>query len=125
MKTEQTIPPKVSRTRVKNHFHEAYSLSGEQVEVMLASSARSLKTFLSALAEITGNERKLAEIARLSHGLKGVLLNMGEQRWADLVRSLERSAAAGESGDYEKIVETIRLGMEELVQENGGDKDPS
>jgi len=123
MKNTQSGPAKVSRNTVKNHFQKAYSLSEEQAEIMLSSSAQSLNSFLSALTQIAGNEEKLAEIARLGHSLKGVLLNMGEERWADLARSLECWAAAGESRDYEKIVAAIRLGMEDVMRGNGGNKD--
>jgi len=115
MKTEQAIPSKVSRVRVRNHFQEAYSLSKDQIDILLKSSARSLETFLSALEDVVGNGGDFPQIARFGHGLKGVLLNMGEDGWADLARKIEDSAAEGQDRDYKKIVATIRLGVEEIL----------
>ncbi len=119
MKTQRTMPSKVSRDRVRSHFQEVYSLSREQVEIMLKSSAQSLTTFLSALEDAVDNGRSLPEIARLGHGLKGVLLNMGEEGWAEVARNLESSAAAGKSMDYGEIVAAIRLGVDAVLEESG------
>jgi len=116
MKKEQAIPSKVSRARVRSHFRDAYSLSGEQIEILLKSSARSLDTFLSALDDVVGNGEDLPQISRFGHGLKGVLLNMGEDGWAELARDIEYSAAEGEKKDYKKIVAAIRLGVEEILE---------
>lgn len=118
MKIQRALPSKVSRNSVKNHFLEAYSLSGDQVEIMLKSSAASLKTFLSALEDAVAAGGSFTEIARLGHGLKGVLLNMGEEEWAEQARYLERSAAEGKTVDYATMVTAIRQGVEEILIES-------
>ena len=51
------------------------------------------------------------QLGNIGHSLKGLLLNMGEQQWAEVARDLEISAKTGEERDYSAFVTILNKGM--------------
>lgn len=114
-KQEKQLPPPIEIARLKEHFKKMYNLNEVQIGMMLVSSAQSLRTTLEGIEEYLQVEPNLAEIAKLSHSLKGLLLNMGEEEWADIARSLELSAAADRDEDYSGLLEQLKWGAKEML----------
>ncbi len=112
---ENTTPARVSTDVLRKHFAASYNLKEEQIDLMLASSAKSLNKSLTALYEALDKRANLEELAKLGHNIKGVLLNMGEAEWAAIARKIEVSAAAGRSIDYRSMVEQIHQGVEDVL----------
>lgn len=118
MKSEETMfPSKVSEERLRNHFKTVYRLDDNQVDMMVKSSANSLSNSLTALYEVLDGETELQHISKLGHSIKGLLLNMGEQEWAEIARKLEVSASSGADIDYRSMVDCIQKGVEDLLQQ--------
>jgi len=109
------VPPKVTVNNLRNHFKTVYRLADDQIDIMLESSAKSLNTSLSALYDAIGEGASLEEVSRLGHSIKGLLLNMGEQGWAELARELELSASGGADVDYKGLIDGIHKGVEDIL----------
>jgi HPt (histidine-containing phosphotransfer) domain-containing protein len=109
-------PSPVEPSNLREHFTTTYRLNSDQVEVMLKSSALSLATTLAKLQKAIDENHGYGEISRLSHSLKGVLLNMGELEWAELARRIEKAAGAEEQEKYRDIVCGIRSGVENFLE---------
>jgi HPt (histidine-containing phosphotransfer) domain-containing protein len=108
-------PSPIEPSNLRVHFATIYRLDAHQVEVMLESSAKSLKTTLAELQKAIDDNHESREISRLAHSLKGVLLNMGELEWADLARRIEKSTGAEGRENYQDIVCGIRSGAEKFL----------
>lgn len=107
----------VTVERLRRHFSQTYKLNEDQVEFMVKSSAQSLRTvFESAQQILAGDDSQQAALAKMAHSLKGLLLNMGEQGWADIARAVEFAAKAGESRDYSAPLEEIRTATLAIVE---------
>lgn len=116
MKTDEgATPPKIRTEKLREHFSTTYRLKDDQIDMMLASTSKSLNASLRALYEALDEGGNLNEVSRLGHSVKGLLLNMGEPQWAEFARELENSAAKGESRDYRKLVECIHRGVEKIL----------
>ena len=106
---------KVSAEVLREHFRSNYNLVGEQIELMLTSSAQSLKKSLTGLYAALEQEDNFEELEKLGHSIKGVLLNMGEQEWAEEARKIELSAAAGKKVDYLGMIKNIHRGVKDVL----------
>jgi HPt (histidine-containing phosphotransfer) domain-containing protein len=109
-------PLPVEPSNLREHFSTIYRLDASQVETMLKSSALSLAKTLANLQKAIDDDHGYGEISRLSHSLKGVLLNMGELEWAELARRIEKAAGAEEQENYQDIVCGIRNGVEKFLE---------
>jgi len=108
---EQPTPPPLNLENLRNHFRNIYKLKDEQVEFMIKSASLSLQTALTSAEQALASENLGAELALVSHSLKGLFLNLGEREWAALARAMEMAAKNGEVYDYAAVVEKIRLGV--------------
>ena len=112
---KDNLPAPIRIDNLRSHFHHAYGLSEEQVEVMVNRSAQSLAATLGQLNNTLAEDDNLPELTRLAHNLKGVLLNLGESEWAEFARRLEKSAAKGGVENHREIVANIRWGAEMVL----------
>lgn len=108
-------PQAVHREKLREHFRKTYKLTEDQVDILLESTAKSMSSTLNALYVAVGGDSRLEEVSRLGHSMKGLLLNMGEQQWAETARELEKAAARGEKRDYGKMVRDIHQGVEDIL----------
>ncbi len=108
-------PANIHREWVRKHFLTTYGLSEDQTDALLESTAESMNATLGSLYAALEKDSSLEEISRLGHSMKGLLLNMGEQQWAEIARELERAAARAEKRDYEKMVRIIHRGVEDIL----------
>jgi len=81
---------------------------------VIASSSRSLLSAIKSFDEVDEDENIYEKIKAISHGMKGVLLNMGQHEWADFAREIEKAANAGESRDYKEMVRQLRKGVQDI-----------
>lgn len=107
---------------LKNYFKSAYMLSDAQIDCMVESSAESLQSTLALLHRATERRYNFNEICVQSHRLKGVLLNMGENDWAEVARQMEKSASKKEHRKYFSIVERLHLAMVDILAFGHGDE---
>jgi hypothetical protein len=101
---------------LRNHFKTTYKLNEEQIDLMVVSSARSLKTAFSAAEEILDSEDVCEKMIAVAHSLKGLLLNMGQMEWAGFAQEIEGAAKATENRDYHEMIRILRAGMEPISQ---------
>jgi hypothetical protein len=109
--TSKPVPPPVSIAVLRNHFKVTYNLGEEQVELMIQSSRKSMEKILSDAEMALQTEDPRAQLGNIGHSLKGLLLNMGEQQWAEVARDLELSARTGEVRDYTAFIALFSTGM--------------
>jgi len=109
------IPAAVSLSTLCNHFKETYGLSPAQVEVMVESSSRSLMQAFSQATAAMNTADPRQELAVVFHGLKGLLLNMGESDWAAYARETEQRLKKGEPCDYTRVLEELQDGMSAIL----------
>ncbi len=112
---DKHLPPKVRSDILRNHFRSIYKLADDQIDIMLASSAKSLTSSFSAIYEALDENQGLDKVYRLAHSIKGVLLNMGETQWAELAREIELAASDSEERDYRSMVKKIQCGVEDIL----------
>lgn len=122
MTCPDSLPLPVNVESLKNHFKSAYMLTDAQIDLMVESSAESLKSTLLLLRKATENNNNFNDISVQSHRLKGVLLNMGENDWAEIVRQMEKSASRKEHKKYSSIVESLHIGMADILSFGQGDE---
>jgi hypothetical protein len=112
----QPAPPPVTVVKLRQHFRDKYLLTDPQVELMVESSSKSLEQSFGNLAEaISSDDLTVDRLKAVYHGLKGVLLNMGEPEWAAYTREIEQKVLAGETLDHSLIVKVLRDGMVEVL----------
>lgn len=112
---EGSALPPVSAENLRQHFKKTYKLHDEQVDLMLESSARSLRNTFTAADTTLLTSKRYEEVARHAHSMKGLLLNMGEKEWAERARKIEIAALAEEDVDYVTMVNEIRRGVGEIL----------
>lgn len=113
---DDSVPDPISVARMKKHFREIYQLSESQVETMIMSSSKSIQLCLSDLVGAAqAAESKNERLKAVFHGLKGLLLNMGEQGWALYVSQLEQKLLTGEQIDHQLAVNNLCRGVEEVL----------
>lgn len=112
----QQAPLPVTLAKLRRHFRDKYLLTDPQVELMVASSSKSLEQSFGNLAEaISSEDLSVDRLKAIYHGLKGVLLNMGEPEWAAYIREIEQKVLAGETLNHSLIVKVLRDGMVEVL----------
>ena len=107
-------PFPVTIKRLREHFRTTYNFNEEQTDLMIVSSARSIQAAFLAIDEIVDKEDMCEKIAVITHGLKGLLLNMGQKEWAGYVKDIENAAKAGRHHEYTEMMQRLRLGLQEV-----------
>lgn len=115
------IPAPLVLSKLRDHFRQTYMLNETQIETMLASSSKSLEHALSSVGEILKEPEDKERPVAFFHGLKGLLLNMGETEWASYIKAIENKLAAGGRIDYAMVIGIIEGGLGEILSYNGGD----
>ena len=104
-------PPPVSLERLRTHFRQVYKLNEDQVECMLRSASQSLRTTFVSAQQALASDDLCSALAPVAHGLKGLLLNLGEGEWAALARIIEKAAKAEQPYEYVDVVNNMREGL--------------
>jgi hypothetical protein len=107
-------PSPVTIRSLREHFRTTYNFNEEQIDLMVVSSARSIQAAFLAIDETVDKEDACEKIAVIAHGLKGLLLNMGQNDWAGYVKDIENAAKAGRYHEYIEMVQRLRLGLQEV-----------
>lgn len=111
-----SAPPPVTIPVLREHFKVTYKLNDEQVELMIQSSRKSLEATLGAARRALLAEDVYPPLVKAAHNLKGLLLNMGQDRWAEFARDMEQSAKSCEEKDYEVIIRAMVVGVEAVIE---------
>ena len=107
------MPDPVSIETLRKHFRDVYSLTDPQVEIMLESSSRSVRQALDEVHPLLSDpELSVASLKPFFHGLKGLLLNMGESEWAEVARSLENMVEEGQLEDPAGVIRVLSSGLQ-------------
>ena len=110
----ESYPPQATVEELRRHFRTAYKLKEEQIDLMITSSAGSLRSIFLEVDGLPENESLNEKIAALAHTVKGLLLNMGQVEWAEYAKEIEYTAKAGEEKDYKSMMKTLRAGLQEI-----------
>jgi len=109
----QQLPPKVSINSLRNHFRSTYKLAEDQIDMMLVASAKSLTANFAALHTAL-ESGDIEQLTRTAHSLKGLLLNMGENQWAELARELELETTNKSKQEHLSMVKNLQYGVEDI-----------
>lgn len=114
-------PMPIDLAILRDHFRSVYKLNEDQVELMIQSSVKSLCAAFSAAEEALKQGDIYTPLGQVGHSLKGLFLNMGENEWAEMARSLEQSAKARQECDFTGLIRKIRRGVARVTEyESGG-----
>ena len=114
-----SAPAPLVISKLRNHFRQTYMLNEAQVETMLMSSSKSLEQALSSAEEILKEKEPAHGMVGFFHGLKGLLLNMGEAEWASYTKVVEDRLAVGERIDYARVLGVIEKGLADILSYGG------
>ena len=107
-------PNPVNLDRLRSHFREVYALTEPQIEVMLESSSRSVRQALEDVQPLLEENVSSKALKPFLHGMKGLLLNIGEVEWADRVREMERMAVENRLEEPQRAIALLETGLEEI-----------
>ena len=115
--TPETIllPAPVTLPNLRSHFKEMYGLNLTQTEVMLESSSLSLVQVFESAKEVLSNTNPREQLGPVMHGLKGLLLNMGENEWAAVARDVEQKLKKEVQCDFNRIVAGMKAGLADIL----------
>lgn len=115
--TSLEYPSPVTVAALRAHFADKYQLDGADIELMLQSSKDSLQAVFVGTDTIFSNPPlDFNELRRIGHSLRGLFLNLGEPRWAEVARKMEHGAKQEESLRYSEMFEAIREGVQEILE---------
>lgn len=114
------VPAPLVLSKLRDHFRQTYLLNETQVETMVVSSSKSLEHAFSCAGEIFKGTEPAEQLVAFFHGLKGLLLNMGESEWASYTKAIESKLVAGEQLDYAMVIGIIEKGLVEILCYDGG-----
>ena len=113
-------PAPLALSKLRDHFRQTYLLDEKQVETMVVSSSKSLELAFSSAGEIFKGTEPAEQLVAFLHGLKGLLLNMGESELASYTKAVEGKLAVGEQLDYAMVIGIIEKGLVEILCYDGG-----
>jgi len=106
------------KDRITLYLSERFNFPEEQVVVMLPEFMSTLSSHMQSLEE-ANKEKKLADLAKAGHTLKGAFLGLGLSECAEIAMNLEKSArSSDDSVDYSALVANLRLVVNDIVNEN-------
>jgi hypothetical protein len=108
-------PAPVTLIKLREHFRCKYNLNESQVEIMVVSSSKSLKQGLDHLAAAFSQEQSEEQLRAIYHGMKGLLLNMGETEWAAYTREIEKKLLLNKKLDHGVIAGIMRNQMVDVL----------
>lgn len=114
------VPAPLVLSKLRDHFRQTYLLNETQVETMVVSSSKSLEHAFSCAGAIFKGTEPAEQLVAFFHGLKGLLLNMGESEWASYAKAIESKLAIGEPLDYAMVIGIIEKGLVEILCYDGG-----
>ena len=102
---------------VKDHLINVCKLPPDKVERLFDSFRQTLATYV-ADAERAVNEKDAPSLRLAAHSLKGGLLNMGLNHWAELAYRLECDAKAGEvTSRHHDLIQEMHEGIAPLFSD--------
>lgn len=108
------MPEPVTLAALRQHFEQTYGFNPSQVATMLKSSTRSLDQVFKNISEVQKDDGSLELMAQAFHGLKGLLLNMGQEEWATYIQDIEQKLKQGIPCDIEGVVTELKAGLAEI-----------
>ena len=109
------FPAPVTLLKLRSHFRKVYGLNLTQTELMLESSCLSLVQVFENAKEVLNKANSSEQLGPVMHGLKGLLLNMGESEWAAVARDVEQKLKNEVQCDLNRIVAEMKVGLAEIL----------
>jgi len=100
--------------QARSHLCCSYSLQDEQVQELLVAAS---KTFAENLgkADDAVAQSDFVGLNDASHSLKGGLLTLGLEDFAELAKKIEQGAKSGEKLPYGQMLAELRLRLSEFL----------
>lgn len=100
---------------IRAHLKEQFDFSSEQLDKIIPTIIQTLTGYLDELGKAS-ECGSLEEIGRISHMLKGALLNSGFFESAELAREIETRARAGaERTDCKELIAAFNAHLTEII----------
>lgn len=108
-------PAPATLLNLRRHFKEVYGFNPSQTEIMLESSSTSLIQAFGNVSEALSKDNCEKQLGQFFHGLKGLLLNMGENEWAAYTQDVERDLNGDVPCDLHRIVKDMQVGLADIL----------
>ncbi len=110
-----SVPAPVTLSNLRRHFKEVYGFNFSQTEIMLESSSKSLVQAFGNMSEVLNNPNSQEQLGTIFHGLKGLLLNMGEKEWAAFALAVEQETKKGVLLNFDRIFADMQVGLASIL----------
>ena len=105
---------------VKGYLREKYRLPEANVDHLFQIAQMTLSEYVGLLEQAAG-QGDFPELAKISHTIKGELLQLGMRDWAELALTMERGAKGNDPDvDYAGITAQLRVGLGGLLVHAAG-----
>ncbi|HIJ89510.1 MAG: PAS domain S-box protein [Desulfobulbaceae bacterium] len=105
----------VSPESVKRHLREKYLLPEANINHLCQIARMTLAEYLGQLAQAAG-QGDFAALIKISHTIKGELLQLGLEQWGELARTIELGAKDGDpTVDYSGLIAQLQAGLAGLL----------
>ncbi len=112
----EEVSDSVDLVLLKACLKEKYNLREPQQEKLIKVSAQSIKESLDNAEEALA-ERDLQALSEYAHKLKGTLLIMSLDTWADKADEIHSAAERGSKLNYATLLREIRGGLKMLCEQ--------
>nr|MBF0223681.1 response regulator [Desulfobulbaceae bacterium] len=107
----------VSLSSIRNHLTSKYKFPQSKIDFLVQGIQKPMiKNF--ADAENALQQKNYPELMRAAHTIKGALLGLGIDDWAELALSIEKAAKDEKNIDFRLYLDELRNGLAPLIDES-------
>jgi len=100
---------------VRDYLLKTYKLDPDKLDILMAGACSGIQKAMSeANRQLDLGNRVL--MGNAVHSMKGALLNMGLNGWANFARLIEASAKKNEDLDYQPLLQKLAKGLNNLLE---------
>ncbi|MGL1903578.1 MAG: Hpt domain-containing protein [Fibrobacterales bacterium] len=100
---------------IRVHLADVYGLPEENIDMMLEATKKSITENLE-LAEKSLLEKNSETFVRVSHSMKGALLNLGQEGWAEVASQMEKLGSESiTENSLSGLLKDLQQGLSNLV----------
>lgn len=100
---------------IRKHLEDVYSFNSEQIDILVATSAGSIREVFEVLAQ-SCLENDIEALSQAAHKLKGTLANLGLDQATEMARKIELAAKQGEDQSYDQWINSLRNDLGYLLE---------
>ena len=109
---EQPVPSGATKMdclpyeQARNHLTQMYAMPGPQVDILVEKGKTSLKKRCAQAQDLL-QSKNLVELSKTAHSIKGILLNLGLNDWAEVAMRIEQQRCRSDENLEECMAEQV------------------